>query len=130
MIFGSSRDTFSFVNFAYLVDLFPPHDSLPCPRCGGNPYVFGYPADAPEREVLACSSCGFLFHYPCQKCGRDTANTEERDNIGFVYSCVSCGHRYRKEPGWLERPPDFQKKLQAYVQKQFPKEERALQALR
>jgi len=117
-------------NFAYLADLFPPSHSAACPKCEGRPYVFGIPEDDPSKEVLACASCGYLFHYPCSQCGQDRARPEGKDLHGFSYICEACGYRYHKPPGWLERPPAYQEKIQCYFESRRSEEERVAEALR
>src|SRR3990167_10422197 len=116
-------------NFEFLADLYPPKTPTPCPRCKGGSYVFGIPNNNPSKEVLACTQCGFLFHYPCPACGKDTAELIAREEKCFSYRCQSCQHAYQKPPGWLERPPYFQEKLYSYQLNQKSIEERALEAL-
>lgn len=117
-------------NFAYLAELFPPLQPHPCPKCGGKPYVFGIPENDPSREVLACSVCGFLFHYPCPQCGHDTARLEAREQSVFKYACDACQHHFTKSPGWLERPHGYQQKISSYFHSQRSPQERAVEALK
>lgn len=117
-------------SFSYLADLFPPSHRVNCSKCGGRSYVFGIPSDDPTREVLACSFCGFLFHYPCLKCGGDTALPEGKNEQGFSYVCKKCDSRYVKPPGWLERPADYQEKVFSYLHRQRSNKERVAEALK
>lgn len=117
-------------DFAYLADLFPPQQPNSCPQCGGRPYVFGIPNDDPTREVLACSLCGFLFRYPCPQCGSDSARFLEKNRKVFKFVCDHCHSCFQKVPGWLERPKDYQHKIQSYLNSPRSLKEKAAEALK
>lgn len=116
-------------DFSHLVDLFPPTQKLPCPKCGGSVYVFGVSGDNDEKEILACSKCGHSFNYPCPACGKNSSDCIKKTTEGFLYECSSCHHSYEKPAGWLERPKNYQEKLRAFFERKKTLKERILKAL-